>query len=103
MLNKTYGQSQVNAVLRLSKEEADPNNPLQSLSNRDYISEKLTAHRQGIIDAFGSSKVPTPVIKDIYKQCKNNVLSSEAKEVPKLEEKKPNITSDFTVQNPTVE
>ena len=42
------------------------------------------------------------MIKDIYKQCKNNVLSSEPKEAPKAEEKEA-ITSDFIAEKPVTD
>ena len=64
------------------------NDPLQSLVNRDYISEKLTAHRQQIIDTYGSSKVPTPVVKDVYKQCRNAILS-DVKELSEVRYQQP--------------
>jgi hypothetical protein len=56
----------------------------------------LTAHRQQIIDTYGSSKVPTPVIKDVYKQCKNTILSDvkETKEQNLEERNKPSEFSD---------
>ena len=41
------------------------NNPLGSLGNWDYISEKLNAHKE-IVEPYGS-KVPTPILKDLYK------------------------------------
>ena len=84
---------------RTEKEISNMNNPLQSLLNRDYISEKLNAHRQ-IIDSFGS-KVPTPVIKDVYKQCSNNDISRAKEAVgpaEKAAEKEDVVTSDFTEQ-----
>ena len=58
----------------------------------------MTAHRQQIIDTYGSSKVPTPVIKDVYKQCKNTILSDvkETKEQNLEERDKP---SEFLDKN----
>ena len=33
--------------------------------------------RESLIERFGSSKVPTPAIKDVYKQCAGVQMSSE--------------------------
>ena len=79
----------------LPRDPVEMNDPLQSLANRDYISEKLAAHRQGIIETYGSSKVPTPVIKDVYKQC--GTRFSDQKETPIIEQMKEVATTDFTV------
>lgn len=51
----------------------DQNNPLRSQENQNYIAEKLNQHRQSLIDQYGSSKVPTPVMNVI----KPIVLSSD--------------------------
>lgn len=43
----------------------DQNNPLKSAQTQNYITEKLLEHRQHLIDQYGSSKVPTPVMSVI--------------------------------------
>ena len=43
---KTSASSKVNPIKKVYKDEDVLNDPLQSIVNRDYISEKLTAHRQ---------------------------------------------------------
>ena len=80
---------------RTEKEEENMNNPLGFLRNLDYISEKLNAHKE-VIEPYGS-KVPTPVMKDLYKQCGNNDLSS-AKEAYLVVKNDDVITSDFIEQ-----
>ena len=45
------------------------NNPLAFTRNQDHINRKITEFRDDIIERFGSSQVPTPAVKDIYKQC----------------------------------
>lgn len=35
-------------------------NPLLASATQKYINERLMEHRQGIIDRYGTSKVPTP-------------------------------------------
>ena len=45
------------------------NNPLAFPRNQDHINRKITEFRDDIIERFGSSQVPTPAVKDIYKQC----------------------------------
>ena len=86
--NKPHG-----AYVEKSEAEADRlNNPLGSLGNWDYISEKLNAHKE-IIEQHGS-KVPTPILKDLYKQCGNNDLTT-AKEGP-------NHVQQFAEQKPLV-
>ena len=47
----------------------DKNNPIKSKINQDYITQSLNMFRQQNIDRYGSSKVPTPSVKDVYKQC----------------------------------
>lgn len=93
---KTSSSSKINPIKKIYKDEDVLNDPLQSVLNQNYISEKLTAHRQQIIDTYGSSKVPTPVIKDVYKQCKNTILSDvkETKEQSLEERNKPSEFSD---------
>jgi hypothetical protein len=41
-------------------ETLDKCNPLKSMTSLNFINDKLAAHRQAIIDQYGSSKVPTP-------------------------------------------
>ena len=43
----------------------DQYNPLKSEQTQNYITEKLLEHRQHLIDQYGSSKVPTPVMSVI--------------------------------------
>lgn len=49
-------------------EALDKCNPLKSMTNINFINDKLTAHRQAIIDQYGSSKVPTPSAMSIMSQ-----------------------------------
>ena len=42
--------------------------PYLSLESQKYIAEKLAEHRQAIVDEYGSSKVPTPVVSHLYER-----------------------------------
>ena len=45
------------------------NKPLDFTVNKEHVANSLTEFRESLIERFGSSKVPTPAIKDVYKQC----------------------------------
>jgi hypothetical protein len=60
----------------------DQNNPLKSERTQNYITEKLLEHRQNLIDTYGSSKVPTPVLSVI----KPMMLSSDDQDITEQEE-----------------
>ena len=47
----------------------EKNKPLSFAKNQDEVASKLTEFRDNIIERFGSSQVPTPAVKEIYKQC----------------------------------
>lgn len=49
-------------------ETLDKCNPLKSMTSLNFINDKLAAHRQSIIDQYGSSKVPTPSAISIMSQ-----------------------------------
>ena len=53
------------------------NKPLDFAVNQDHVAKELTEFRESLIERFGSSKVPTPAIKDVYKQCAGGQMSSE--------------------------
>ena len=52
------------------------NKPLQFGDNKKIVDRKLTEFRNDIIEKFGSSQVPTPAVKDIYKQCAGGIAST---------------------------
>ena len=56
------------------------NNPLMFAKNQEEVARKITDFRDSIIERFGSSQVPTPAVKDVYKQCGGGVESSQCKE-----------------------
>ena len=39
------------------------------VENQERVAEKLNQFRESNIEQFGSSTVPTPALKDVYKQC----------------------------------
>ena len=41
----------------------------------EYVSNSLNQFRNNLIEKYGSSKVPTPVIRDVYKQCAGGLSS----------------------------
>ncbi len=47
------------------------------LKNQERVAEKLNQFRESNIEQFGSSTVPTPALKDVYKQCAAGIESSE--------------------------
>ena len=64
----------------------EKNKPLSFVKNQDHVARKITEFRDSIIERFGSSQVPTPAVKDVYKQCAGG-LSSEVKVVDHNESK----------------
>jgi len=54
-------------VPKYQPHELEKCHPLLNPLNIDYVSDKLTKYRQGIIDKYGSSKVPTPCMSVISK------------------------------------
>ena len=45
------------------------NKPLDIPENQELVSRKITEFRESNIERFGTSQVPTPVVKEVYKQC----------------------------------
>ena len=43
------------------------NKPLDFIVNQDHVAKKITEFRDSLIERFGSSKVPTPAIRDVYR------------------------------------
>ena len=56
------------------------------LKNQEIVAQKITEFRESIIDRYGSSQVPTPDVKAVYKQCGGRE-DSEVKRDPILEQK----------------
>ena len=52
------------------------NKPLMFAKNQEEVARKITDFRESIIERFGSSQVPTPAVKDVYKQCGGGAQSS---------------------------
>ena len=48
------------------------------LKNQEEVAKKITDFRESIIERFGSSQVPTPAVKDVYKQCGGGIESTPA-------------------------
>lgn len=71
-----YVQEQIQTQVQeqAKKPVLDQNNPLKDAQTQNYITEKLLAHRQNLIDTYGSSKVPTPVMHVV----KQMTLSSDS-------------------------
>ena len=57
------------------------NKPLDFVKNQDHVAKKITEFRDSNIERFGTSKVPTPAIKDVYRQCAGGMSSEVSKVV----------------------
>lgn len=55
------------------------NKPLDFAKNQDHVANKINEFRDNIIERFGGSKVPTPDIKDVYRQCAGGMSSEVSK------------------------
>ena len=64
-----HNEPQPPEAIEAPKNYEELNNPLAFTRNQDHINRKITEFRDDIIERFGSSQVPTPAVKDIYKQC----------------------------------
>jgi len=45
------------------------NKPLMLVKNQEEVARKITEFKESIVETFGCSQVPTPAVKDFYKQC----------------------------------
>ena len=84
--------------------------------NQDEVAQKLNQFRSNNIEQFGSSQVPTPAVKDIYKQCaggmsseqvmasnegdKDHDLASEAQEEANQQPREPNVGAVCETRQP---
>ena len=45
------------------------NKPMMLAKNQQLVAQKLTEFHDSIVEKYGSSQVPTPDVKAVYKQC----------------------------------
>ena len=78
---QAYNEPQPPEVLKAPLNYEELNNPLAFTRNQDHINRKITEFRDDIIERFGSSQVPTPAVKDIYKQCGDREFTPSKEQV----------------------
>ena len=65
----------------MTKETFDElNKPLSMAHNQEHVARKLNEFKESIEAKFNSSSVPTPAVKDFYKQCAGGEPHSSASE-----------------------
>jgi len=74
------------------------NKPLFLEKNKEEVARKITEFQESILNQFGSSQVPTPAIKDFYKQCAGGpTTTSLSSEDASMQQK---LESDVTAREP---
>ena len=78
VVNQAMPAGPVTQAMAPTKTFDELNKPLDIPENQELVARKIREFRESNIDRFGSSQVPTPVVKEVYKQCAGGLSTVSA-------------------------